>query len=176
MRALIVVDMQHDFTYGRFKNKKAISIIKNINKVIHFARKKGWIIIFTKDSHIKGDFEFNIWGEHTLKDSNGARLVNELNVEDNDIFIEKRYYDAFFNTDLDGILREKGVKDVFICGVATHICVMHTSIGAFYRRYNIYLIKDCIASFDDEWHKKALKYMKDVLGVKIVSIKDMITT
>ena len=159
MKALIVVDMQHDFTYGKFRNERAIEIIDKINKVIAIFRRKKLPIIFTRDAHIKHDKEFEIWGEHAVKGTAGYELAKGLDFRKNDMVINKRSYDAFFNTDLDGILREKNVKDIFICGIATHVCVLHTVAGAFFRGYRTYIIRDCITSFDERWHELGIEYL-----------------
>jgi nicotinamidase-related amidase len=55
----------------------------------------------------------------------------------------KRGLNAFSNTDLDDLLKEKGIKDVLLAGVVTSICIDSTGRSAFERGYNVSVLSDC---------------------------------
>jgi len=171
MIAVIVVDMVKEFVTGKFGSERAVKCAKNIEKLIKIAREKGWQVIFTKDVHLPGDFEFRVWGEHCIAGTEGTELVFETKPED--IIIEKMRYDAFFNTPLDTILRNLGVKKIILAGISTDICVQHTAAGAFYRNYEIAICEECTESIDEETKQQALEYMKRVYGAKVIKLEEV---
>ncbi|MMZ69343.1 Vibriobactin-specific isochorismatase [compost metagenome] len=72
------------------------------------------------------------------------------------------------------LLRDLGIDTVFLTGIHTHICVLHTAWDAFYYGYNIYVVKDAVAAFSREDHEYALKYMEKNYGAKIVDTSEAI--
>jgi len=175
MRALIVVDMQKDFCYknGALYIQGAEEIFDTTSKVVKKAR--GIIpVIFTQDWHREDDEEFRIWPRHCIAGSEGAEIIEELGPTQKDYFVRKRRYSAFFGTDLDLLLRELRVLDVFVCGVATNICVLHTAGDAAIRGYRVSVIRDCTKAPSDYDYEYALKHMKEVFNAKIISSEDFI--
>ncbi len=166
MRALLVVDMIHDFVDGKFGSQDARNIVPIVSKLIEKFRKEG-IVVYLKDSHQPGDPELDVWGEHAMRGTWGSRIVEPLKPENGDIVVEKSTYDGFLFTNLEELLKNKGVKDVYLCGVATDICVKHTAFGAFARGFKVHVIKDACAGTSKEEHKRALNYMKNIYGAKI---------
>lgn len=171
---VLVVDMIHDFVYGKFKNDRAINIIPGIKKLLDVAREKKIPIIYLKDSHEKGDPEENLWGEHAMKDSKGSEIVDELKPKPDDYVILKRTYSGFYKTDLDLLLKKLEVNTAFVVGVSTDICVQNNVGELFYRGFNIYVLKDCTASISEENHESALYYMKNIFNAKIISLDEAI--
>jgi nicotinamidase-related amidase len=78
--------------------------------------------------------------------------------------VVKHKYDAFFETDLDAILRNSRVETVIITGTATNICCDTTARSAFCRDYQVAFLSDATASFDDEMHEATLKTMELLFG------------
>ncbi|RLC44266.1 MAG: cysteine hydrolase [Candidatus Coatesbacteria bacterium] len=171
--ALIVVDMIHDFVDGKFGSENAKKIVPRIKDLIEKARRKGVLIVYTRDSHKPGDPELKIWGEHAMEGSKGSEVVEDLAPTQGDFVVSKTTYDSFFNTELERILKDHGVKNVYIVGVATDICVLHTAFGAFARGFNVFIVKDCVASINEEGHEWALKYMQTIYGAKIVESEEL---
>jgi len=175
MRALIVVDMQKDFCYpdgALYIGDHVKDIFKPIKNVIEAVRGK-MPIIFTQDWHRKDDPEFKIWKPHCIQNTWGAEVIDELNPSDEDYYVKKRRYSAFFGTDLDLILRELDVKELFVCGVVTNICVLHTVADAVMRGYRVYVLKDCTTALNEYDYEYGIKHMRDVLNAKIISSEDM---
>ena len=171
--ALIVVDMIHDFVDGKFGSENAKKIVPRIKDLIEKARRKGVLIVYTRDSHKPGDPELKIWGEHAMEGSKGSEVVEDLAPTQGDFVVSKTTYDSFFNTELERILKDCGIKNVYIVGVATDICVLHTAFGAFARGFNVFIVKDCVASINEEGHEWALKYMQTIYGAKIVESEEL---
>ncbi|NPA74554.1 MAG: cysteine hydrolase [Euryarchaeota archaeon] len=163
MKALLVVDMIHDFVYGKFGSEAAQSIIPAVKALIE----KFDTVIYLKDAHNPDDPEIKVWGPHAMKGTSGSAIIPELDTSQSEI-VEKTTYDGFFNTNLNDILKKLGVSEVYICGVATDICVMHTTFGAFIRGYNVYVVRDACAGTSQEAHNYALNYMSNIYGAKIV--------
>ncbi|MCX8172672.1 MAG: cysteine hydrolase [Archaeoglobaceae archaeon] len=173
MKALLVVDMQKDFCYkwGALYIPNAEEIFGATKKVVKKARDK-IPVIFTQDWHREDDEEFKIWPKHCVMNSKGAEIIDELEPSPKDYFVKKRRYSAFFATDLDLLLREMKVDEVFICGVATNICVLHTAGDAAIRGYEVYILKDCTKTLGNYEYDYALTHMKNVFNAKIITSQD----
>ena len=171
MIAVVIVDMVKEFVTGKFGSERARKCAEYVEELISIAREKNWPIIFTKDIHMKGDFEFRVWGEHCVRGEESTEIV--FGIQDKDFVVEKMRYDAFFNTPLDTILRNMGIRKIILAGISTDVCVQHTAAGAFYRNYEIAVCKECTESIDDHTKNNALEYMKKVYGAEIVSLEDV---
>ena len=171
--ALIVVDMIYDFVYGKLKCDNALKIIKPVNDLICFAHKNNIPVIFTNDAHLKEDYELTLWGEHAMKESDGARIIADIKVLDGDIILEKRTYSGFFKTKLDEILEKNKINALIVCGLNTHICVRHTIADAFYRGYETVIVNDTTTSFTDSDYLDGIKYIKSIYNTKLVDLDDL---
>ncbi|AIY90686.1 cysteine hydrolase family protein [Geoglobus acetivorans] len=174
--ALVVVDMQKDFCYpdGKlFGGEHLSGIFEPTAKAVREARKK-MPVIFTQDWHRKDDPEFDIWPEHCLAASDGAEIIDELEVREEDYIVRKRRYSAFFGTDLDLTLRELGIEKLYITGVLTNICVLHTAGDAVLRGYKVAVIRDCTAALNDYDYEYALKHMENVFNARIITLSDFL--
>ena len=149
--ALVIVDMQNDFAHpdGKLFVPESRKIIEPIKKILNRARENNVLVIYTMDTHLKNDPEFNIWGEHTVEGTWGWQIINELKPEENDVIIRKIRYDAFFGTPLDYILRVNNVRNLVITGTVSNICVLHTAGSAALRGYKIIVPIDAIASITE---------------------------
>src|SRR3989338_3713622 len=171
--AVIVIDMLEDFVYGALKNERAKRIIPNIAKLLALARKNGWLVVYANDAHLPGDPEEKVWGPHALAGTPGAQVIKELKKKKGDVVLPKRTYSSFYETGLDLLFRQNGVKEVIITGQHTHICVRHTSADAFARNYDIIIPSDAVESFSDKDHQEGLEYLKMCYKAKIVKVKDI---
>lgn len=174
--AIIVIDMLEDFFYGALKFDRSIAIVPNVIKLVNAAREKNIPVIFACDSHIKGiDKEFELWGEHALKDSDGAKIIQDLDYNpDKDYVVYKRRYSAFFRTDLDILLNEIGVNSLIFVGVHTHICVQHTVADAYYLGYKITVLSDGTTAFTQDDHDQAIRFMASMYGANIINTNQMV--
>ena len=73
------------------------------------------------------------------------------------LVVTKHRYNAFFETDLDTILRASGISKLLIGGVATHVCVESTVRGAYDRNYGVTTLADCSGATDAEQHDRVLQ-------------------
>lgn len=142
-------------------------IISPIQKELEKLRKEKNPIFYICDCHRSDDKEFNLFLPHCLFGTEGADIIEELKPLRDDFIIHKRRYSGFFQTDLDITLREEGISELELVGVCTNICVLYTAASARMLNYKVTILKDAVASFDQQAHDFALKQMKDVLGVEI---------
>ncbi len=168
--AWIIVDLVNDFVSGKFGSKGADRVVAKTAEVLSRLDDK-LLTVFTLDSHVPGDPEFKVWGEHCLVGTHGSELDDRLKPYYT-YGIRKRRYDAFLETDLDAYLRMHDVRKVYISGVATEVCVIHTVAGAFFRYYDVSVIEDLCSSISPSGHEIALEQMKKYYGTKISSASE----
>ncbi|BAB59926.1 isochorismatase [Thermoplasma volcanium GSS1] len=164
-KGLVVIDMLNDFVHGTLKTQESLSTVIPARNVLEAFRKKGLPIFFTNDAHYKEDPEMKIWGSHAMKGSWGAQIIEELKPLESEFVIEKHAYSAFYGTNLDQILRARGVTELFLIGLDADICVRHTAADALYRNYAITVVEDAVAArIDKNWKD----YFIRVYGANIV--------
>ncbi|MHB1439165.1 MAG: cysteine hydrolase family protein [Cuniculiplasma sp.] len=166
-RAFIGVDLVRDFINGKFGSENSIKVAEGSLEFLRRINSKEMIIL-TLDSHMENDPEFAIWGEHCLRGTEGAELYPGFDSLCA-YHIHKRYYDAFYQSDLEGFLNASGVLELFIFGISTDICVLHTVAGAFFRYFKINVIEDLCASIRKEDHNRAMEQMKRLYGITVVN-------
>lgn len=74
-----------------------------------------------------------------------TRIIDELAPQPGDVVIAKHRYSGFFETDLDAVLRARGITSLIFTGCTTSVCVESTLRDAFYRDYQCLLLTDCCA-------------------------------
>ena len=149
--------MQKD-NVGRFCQ----GIIQNIKFLLKKAREKEFSIIYAFDSRYKEDSLFKRLGmpPHTIRGTEGAKVIEELRPNATDVIIEKRMLSAFFGSDLDFTLREKGVNTLIVTGIRIEGCVLKTVLDAFELGYEVIVPPDCCASPIPEAHEFVLRYLQ----------------
>jgi nicotinamidase-related amidase len=148
--ALIIVDMLKD-TFDKhpeaFISKAAMKFVPTINRLSAAFREKGWPVIFSCDSFLVDDFIFQgKMRPHSIKGTDGANIIDQLQREAGDIVSEKRRFSAFFKTDIRERLHDFGCDTVVAAGISTHICVLSTVIDAVAFDFSAVLLKDCCAA------------------------------
>lgn len=171
MKALLVIDMLKDFINqgGALETgEPGREIIPFIKNKINAYREQGYPIIYVSDSHEIDDKEFDMFPLHCVKGTKGSQVIDELAVLEGDKILPKRRYSAFYGTDLDLYLREKGISEISLVGVCTNICVLYTAADARNISYQVNVYKEGLASFDKAAHEFALKEMGTTLGCNVV--------
>lgn len=170
MKALLVIDMLKDFADEKgalYCGEVSGRIIPFIKEKIAACRKSGCKVVYVCDAHKDDDREFKMFGPHAVKGSEGAKVIDELKPEAADIIVEKATYNAFYDTELDRILKELDPEEIDIVGVCTSICVME-AVGALrLRGYKVVVYKGGVADFDQKAHDFALGRMKKIYGAEI---------
>lgn len=170
MKALLIIDMLKDFIEldGALTTGEAgQAIIGFIQRKTEEFRAKGYPIIYICDSHELDDKEFDMFQPHCIAGTRGSEIIDELKVAGEDKIIKKRRYSAFFGTDLDLYLRERGVNEIHLVGVNTNICVLYSAADGRNINYQVTIYAQGVASFDTDAHHFALKEAKNTLGCTI---------
>ncbi|MEN3008343.1 isochorismatase family cysteine hydrolase [Pseudothermotoga sp.] len=174
MKALLLIDLQKDFVEagGALYFSGAERVLSPVSELIEDYKRKNFPIITTQDWHEENDEEFKIWPKHCVKESKGAELTEPLKKlltgYVNHIAIRKTRYSAFYGTNFEEVLKSKGISEVEVCGVVTHICVLFTVEELRNRGIKVIVRKDGVASYDEEFHKCALRLMKEVLRAEVI--------
>lgn len=166
-KLLIVVDMQHDFTFGALKNYEAISVIpKVLKKVNEFEGE----VIYTLDTHTP-DYLNTQEGKklpivHCVDGTKGHNLVEPL-LDVQKVMGSKLYRKPTFGSielasDIAKWHAENPIDEIEICGVCTDICVISNAmlIKANVPEVKIVVDASCSAGVTPETHKNALEAMK----------------
>ena len=173
--AILVVDMLNDFVTGSLTCDRAKAIVPATAQLLDAARAAGIPVIFCNDAHRPGiDRELLIWGDHAIIGTEGAEVIPELKLSDKDYVVPKRRYSGFFQTDLDILLKELGVKTVIMTGLHAHMCVRHTSADAFCLGYDVVVAKEATDSFTEEDYLGGLAYLKTCYGADAYSNEELI--
>ena len=171
MEALLVIDMLHDFIDPEgalYSGPSGRDIIPYVARLLDEHRQKGSLIVFVQDSHDVNDKEFERFPPHCLAGQKGSQVIPELAPLPDETILPKKRFSAFFNTNLEKLLKQAKVNQAHLCGVCTSICVMDTCSDLANRDYTVYLHQRGVADFDDEAHQFAMKRMENVLGAKMV--------
>jgi nicotinamidase-related amidase len=160
--ALIVVDMQYffldpsspSFTCG------GLPILPKIKKIIHAFRKEGRPVIFTRHVHHPDGLDAGImgwWWEGMCKEgSPESEIHQDISPKPNEKVVFKHRYSAFYNTDLETILRCLKVEDIVIAGIMTNMCCESTARDAYYRDFRVFFLADGTGSITEEMHLSSL--------------------
>ena len=110
-------------------------------------------------AHPYGILKGVVDGNAFVKGGWGAQIVDDLAPAEGDIVIEgKRGLDTFASTNLDFILRSKGITTLVLGGFLTNCCVESTMRSGYENGYQVITLNDCVAATSVEEHDNALKY------------------
>ena len=158
--ALLIIDMVKDNFDDRLKlplTPLARKIIAPLNHLSGRFRKQGWPVVFATDAFHREDFIFKgRMHPHSLAGSEGAEVIDELDRKDEDLWLPKPRFSAFFQTGLEQRLREQGVTLCAVGGIATHFCVLTTVMDAICHDFKAVLIEDCTTAFPEQAHEQTL--------------------
>ena len=176
--AFVVIDMQNLFCKPGAPAEVPASrdIVGNINQLCRELRPMGahiiWIYSATVTSNGKSDWDkfLNTFvaaevRERTREamhpDGDGAKLWQDLEIDDSDLTIVKNRYSCFTpgSSQLERVLRGLGVENVLIAGTKTNICCESTARDAMMLDYNVVMVDDCCAALSDREHLAALENM-----------------
>jgi len=118
---------------------------------------------------------FGLPSSSCLAGSPSAGIVDALAPRSDEPVIDKRWYDAFAGSALDGALRARGVTSLVVTGTMTDICVLATVIGAFNREYRVTVVDDAVATLWPEIQRAALDIVARAYG-RVVSSKHVFDT
>jgi nicotinamidase-related amidase len=187
--AVLMIDMQRDFllpggfgeTLGNDVSKLAPAIAPS-RALLAGARKYGVLVIHTREGHRpdladappakveRGAPSMRIgdpgpMGRILVRGEKGHDLIDELAPVEGEPVVDKPGKGAFYATDLDAILKNRGIENLIVGGVTTEVCV-HTSVReANDRGYRCIVAADCCGSYFPEFHEVGLRMIKAQGGI-----------
>jgi nicotinamidase-related amidase len=179
--ALLIIDMVKD-NFDESANlpitPQARQILGPINRLIRQFRSHAWPVIFATDAYHRRDFIFKgRMKPHSLAGTPGGEVVAELDRRETDLWLPKPRFSAFFQTGLADHLRENEVTLCAVAGVATHFCVLTTTLDALCHDFKAVLLEDCCAAPSPEIHARTLAlYRRNPLYplLQVMSAADML--
>ena len=188
--ALINVDMQNVFVENSpIASPDGPEVLKRINKLSAACRKAGVLVVHTivgyRSDHsnvgIASAFSPQVISDRLLDlDRPSAKLHPALVVEPQDILLEKPRYGAFHATDLELILRSRGIDTVIITGICTNVCCETTAREAAVRDFKVLFTSDGTATFDfggltRQEIQRATCASLSLVFAQVLSVDDVIT-
>ncbi|MCJ0904735.1 cysteine hydrolase family protein [Rhodococcus sp. ARC_M6] len=174
--AVVLIEYQNDFTTAGGVLHDAVApvmestgLLANTTTLVDAARAAGVTVMHAPitfaegyneiTSHPYGILKGVVDGKAFVKGSWGAAIVDELTPQDGDILIEgKRGLDTFASTNLDFILRSKGIRTIILGGFLTNCCVESTMRTGYENGYRVITLTDCVAGTSVAEHENAITY------------------
>jgi nicotinamidase-related amidase len=187
--AIVMIDMQRDFlepggfgeTLGNDVSLLA-KAVKPAKALLTWARKLGMLIVHTREGHRpdmadappakveRGAPSMRIgdpgaMGRILIRGEAGHDIIAELAPEAGEPVVDKPGKGAFYATDLQTILQNRGIQNLIVGGVTTEVCVHTTVREANDRGYRCIVAADCCGSYFPEFHEIGLKMIKAQGGI-----------
>jgi biuret amidohydrolase len=187
--ALVIIDMQRDFLepggFGESLGNDVSLLRRTIaptRRLLDAARAAGLTVIHTREGHrpdltdlapakkTRGNPSLAIgdagaMGRLLVRGEPGHDIIPELYPRAGEPVIDKPGKGAFYATDLDTILKHRGVKQLIVCGVTTEVCVNTSVREANDRGYDCLVVEDCVGSYFPEFQEFGLKMIKAQGGI-----------
>jgi len=187
--ALVIVDMQRDFVdpggFGEALGNDVSLLRKAVaptKRVLDAARRRGLLVIHTREGHrpdladlprnkkLRGRLATGIgdpgpMGRILVRGERGHDIIEELAPAPGEPVVDKPGKGAFYATDLDALLKNRGIAQLVVCGVTTEVCVHTTVREANDRGYDCLVLEDCTGSYFPEFQAVGIKMIKAQGGI-----------
>jgi nicotinamidase-related amidase len=187
--ALVIIDMQRDFLepggFGAALGNDVSLLrrtIKPSQQLLAEARAAGLTVIHTREGHrpdladlpptkkARGRLPAGIgdpgpMGRILLRGEAGHDIIPELYPAAGEPIVDKPGKGAFYATDFDAILKNRGIAQLIVCGVTTEVCVHTTVREANDRGYECVVVSDCVGSYFPEFHEMGLRMIAAQGGI-----------
>jgi isochorismate hydrolase len=173
--ALLVCDMQAYFLdpASHAYVPSAGAIVGGIVRLVKLCSTARIPVLFTQ--HLNTEENAGMmavwWKDLLTAQSPLHKIIPEIDLSLGEV-IQKSQYDAFHETHLDELLREKGSRQVIICGVMTHLCCETTARSAFMNGFEVIFPVDGTATYNLAFHRASLVNLAHGFA-KVVLMKDL---
>jgi nicotinamidase-related amidase len=187
--ALLIIDMQRDFLepggFGEMLGNDVSRVrctVEPNRRLLSAWRAAGLLVIHTREGHrpdlsdlspakkLRGRSKLSIgdagpMGRILVRGEPGHDIIPELYPLSSEPVIDKPGKGAFFGTDLQAILQNRGIQKLVVTGVTTEVCVNTTVREANDRGYECLVLEDCVGSYFPEFQEMGLKMIKAQGGI-----------
>ena len=187
--ALLMIDMQRDFLepggFGEALGNEVARLaaaVRPCRALLELARRRHMLVVHTREGHRpdlsdapaakleRGAPRLRIgdagpMGRILVRGEPGHDIVEALTPRAGEPVVDKPGKGSFYATDLDTILRMRGIKRLVACGVTTEVCVHTTVREANDRGYDVLVISDAVGSYFPEFQRVALEMIKAQGGI-----------
>lgn len=179
--ALLIIDMQNDFVMpgGSLPVPGARDIIPGVVDILTLFRKAHLPVFHVLRLHRASGVDVEITRREifrrtpfAVEGTRGAAVIEELVPIEGEYRVKKTRMSAFFDTDLDLMLRTLGIDSLFITGIQTPNCIRTTAFDAMAYNYQVFLVRDAVTAKNREIHEANLFDMQNI-GIRIVDGKDV---
>jgi nicotinamidase-related amidase len=168
--ALVLIDVINDleFDQGEKLLASALPMASALAALKLRAKASGIPAVYANDNFGRWRSDFPKLVQHCLeKHVRGRSVVAQLAPEEDDYFVLKPKHSAFFQTNLEILLKYLSVTTLILTGMAGDICVLFSANDAYMRDFRIVVPSDCIASEDVEQNRQVLLLMQRVLKAEV---------
>jgi ureidoacrylate peracid hydrolase len=180
--ALLVVDLQNCFMLPPYPTEVPLAreIVPNVNKLAAATRAAGGAVVWIQMTHTEQDKKtWSVFYDDVSnainkteglkrlgRGTHGQALYDTLDVKPADLKVEKNRFSAFIqgSSDLDKLLKERGIDTVLVTGTVTNTCCESTARDAMMLNYKVVMVSDANAAATDEEHNATLANILRLFG------------
>jgi ureidoacrylate peracid hydrolase len=185
--ALVLIDVQNDFcdpegALGVAGNDTAdaVAMVPRLQPLIEVARAGGVPVIFVRTEHDETNDTPQWLGRRspepgaappgrTCRTGTWGAQFYHVAPAAGETVVTKNRYSAFAGTNLDIVLRARGISSLLFTGVATEVCVESSLRDAVFAEYYVSLVEDCAATYDEEMHRASVRVVDKHFGTVVDS-------
>lgn len=164
--ALLVIDVQNDFCRADCQE-----MLPRLQATIAATREAGLFVVYVQNdvpadgstnspAEISRRRRFGRSTQVTVVGTPGHAFVEQVAPLPTDPIVHKHRMNSFAGTDLDRLLRCRGIETLICTGVATHGCVLNTAFAAVALDYYVVIVEDCVAAGQRDLHDTALYLLR----------------
>jgi len=172
--ALIVVDMvqTYDFSDGETLAGNVEKMIPSLKRLLDKAREADALIVYVNDSF--GDWSTDREGlVAKARASDYPHLIDEVEPDDDVLFVLKARHSIFFQTPMDYILDENEIEHLVLAGQATEQCILYSALDAHIRHRPVSVPKDAVAHIHDDLAEASLRMMEINMDATVCAVDDI---
>ena len=168
--ALIVVDMLNRYEHedGEQLLESVREIVPPLARLINSAHRAQVLTIYVNDNHgdwTAGRAQLSQWA----LEGTDRSAVEPILPRDDVPFLIKARHSAFYQTQLEYLLRHNGIERVVLCGQVTEQCILYSALDAYVRHFEVVVARDTVAHIHQDLAEAALLMMQRNMRAEVVA-------
>lgn len=165
--ALVLIDLQRGIVARELKPHTAAEVVARSAKLAETVRTAGGIVVYV---HVQINETLQLPADRTRPRPDGpippeaSELVPEAGFREGDALVTKRQWGAFYATNLDQVLRRRGIKAIILGGIATNMGVESTARAAYDHGYALVFAEDAMSTMSAEMHRFPVENIFPMMG------------